>query len=272
MVEIVLWKPLYYTSIGMFLLSLLLLPLNGTLSIIIILQLIALWSKIPGYVHFIFNKLAVNDLFTFIVAAYAGGLAGGVFGAFSVLFGRLFGVNEYLPYTFRAATALFVAGISTPIILGMTGGVSVASLFVFEGVMYFVYYALVLLFFRDEIGLEIAILPAVVFFDFFMNAAWLGIFGSAIDSLMINGLGSGWTFTVSAAIILGFAAVAKNGKKIASYVQAVMNKRAVSVATRTYCSKCLTVFDSDVRSAEPTIKVLKCEEHRKGDVWGARTQ
>lgn len=63
---IVLWKPLYYTTIGMFILSLILLPLSSIWSLIIIFVIITLWSRIPGSVLYIFRqgkKLAKFPLF-----------------------------------------------------------------------------------------------------------------------------------------------------------------------------------------------------------------
>ena len=85
----VLWKPLYYTSIAMFLLSLALLPFSSKWSIITILALVTIWSRVPGFIHFIFNKLALNDLFTLIVAANAGWLTGSLFGVFGIMFARI---------------------------------------------------------------------------------------------------------------------------------------------------------------------------------------
>ncbi len=60
MEDLVLWKPLYYTSIGMFIVSLILFPFSTKWSIITILALVTLWSRVPGFVHFIFNKLAIG--------------------------------------------------------------------------------------------------------------------------------------------------------------------------------------------------------------------
>ncbi|MBI4014836.1 MAG: hypothetical protein HY365_02680 [Candidatus Aenigmarchaeota archaeon] len=224
MVEIVLWKPLYYVSIAMFALSLLAYPFSQTFSVVMILVLVSVWSKIPGYVHFVFNKLAMNDLFTFIVGAYLGGLAGGLFGAFVVLFGRIFGVNEYVPYTIRCAIGLFVAGMLAPFAVSVAGGVNINALFIFEGIFYALYYTMVFLFAKDEISLEAGLLPFVVFFDFVLNATWLGSFGGAINNLMLNGISSGWTFIVFAGIILGFIALARNGGKLAGYITAKMHK------------------------------------------------
>ncbi len=228
MVEIVMWKPLYYVSIVMFVLSLLAYPFSQTFSVVTILALISVWSKIPGYVHFVFNKLAMNDLFTFIVGAYLGSLAGGLFGASVVLFGRIFGVNEYVPYTIRCAIGLFIAGMLAPFAVSVAGGININALFIFEGIFYAAYYTMVFLFAKDEISLEAGLLPFVIFFDFVLNATWLGSFGGAINNLMLNGVSSGWTFIVFVGIILGIIAFARNAGKIGEYVSGKMSNNSMN--------------------------------------------
>src|SRR3989338_3187202 len=131
----VFWKPLYYTSIGMFVLSLILFPFSPKWSIITVLALVTVWSRIPGFVHFIFNKLALNDLFALIVAANAGWLVGGLFGVFGIMFSRLFGPDEWMPYSIRASIAVFVACAAMPLILNFTGCLTVTALYLFEGVL-----------------------------------------------------------------------------------------------------------------------------------------
>ncbi len=222
--DLVLWKPLYYTSIGMFILSLVLLPFSAKWSIITILFLVTLWSRVPGFIHFIFNKLALNDLFTLIVAANAGWLVGGLFGVFGIMFTRIFGPNEWMPYSIRASVSVFVAGAMVPIILNFTGGLNVIAVYWFEGVLYATYYALVLIFWREEIGLELVILPAVIFFDFFMNAFLINIFGETLSNMMTSGLGSGWPFIVFSGLILFFFIIAKNGKRISGFLESIWNK------------------------------------------------
>ncbi len=132
--------------------------------------------------------------------------------------------NEYVPYTFRSSFALLIAGLATPAILSFAGGININALFMFEAVMYVAYYALVFLFFKDEIGLEMGLLPTVVFFDFVLNAAWLGSFGSALNGLMVNGFGSGTAFIVFSGVILGFVALGRKAGEIGDYVSSVINK------------------------------------------------
>lgn len=214
MEDLVLWKPLYYTSIGMFILSLILFPFTQNWSIIIVFALVSLWSRIPGFIHFIFNQLTLNDFFTFIIAAHVNGLVGGLFGAFNMLSGLIFGPNQWPPYIIRGSIALFIAGLSTPLIINFVGSVSLTTFFIYEGLVYAIYYALVLLFSREEIGIEITVLPAVIFFDFFMNAFLFKSFGNFLDSLVTGGISGGWPFLIFAGVILGFVLLSKNANKI----------------------------------------------------------
>ncbi|MBI2545361.1 MAG: hypothetical protein HYW22_02055 [Candidatus Aenigmarchaeota archaeon] len=224
MEDLVLWKPLYYTSIALFILSLVLFPFNSQWSIVTILLLLSLWTRIPGFIHFIFNKLAMNDMFTLIIAANMGGLAGGIFGAFTMVFSRLFGPNEWMPYTIRATVALFVGGLSVPLIIASTGGVNTLALYLFEGVVYAVFYIQVLLFWREEIGIEIGLLPIVIFFDFFLTGWLVGAFGQTLSDMLTKGLTSGWPFIIFSGIILFYIWFSVNGKKIEGFLESIWNR------------------------------------------------
>jgi len=224
MEDLVLWKPLYYTSIGLFIISIVSFPFSSTWSIIIVLFLVSLWSRIPGFIHFIFNQLSLNDFFIFIISAHVNGLIGGLFGVSTMLAGQFFGPNTWPPYTFRSCVSYFVGGLSVPLILNFTGGVNIAALFAFEGVSYAIYYLLVILFWRGEIGLEIAILPVVIFFDFFLNSIWLKSFGVFLDKLVTGGISSGWPFLIFAGIILGFILLAKNSKKVGDFLESLWSR------------------------------------------------
>lgn len=223
--DLVLWKPLYYTSIGMFILSLILFPFTKTWSIILALTLVSLWTRVPGMVHFIFNQFSLNDFFTFIISAHIGGLTGGLFGAFTMILGQIFAPDTWFPYTIRSIVAYLIGGLSVPLILNFAGGVNITALFAFEGVVYVIYYLLVILFGRDELGLEIALLPVVIFFDFFLNAIWLKSFGTFLDKLVTGGISSGWPFLIFAGLVLGFLILGRNAKKIGKYFERFFGRK-----------------------------------------------
>ncbi len=224
MEELVLWKPLYYTSIAIFILSLVLFPFNQTWSIVIILFLVSLWSRIPGFVHFVFNKLAMNDLFTLIVAANLGGFTGAIFGALTFIVSRIFGPNEWMPYTIRATISLFVAALATPTIIASTGGVNMVALYWFQGILYTVFYIQVLLFWREEIGIEIGLLPIVIFFDFIVTGYIADLFGQTTSDMLTKGLSSGWPFIIFSGIILIYIWISRNGDKFADFLKSMYSK------------------------------------------------
>lgn len=213
--ERVLWKPLYYTSISMFVLSLLLLPFSPKYSAIMILALVTLWSRVPGFVHFIFNKLSMHDFFTFVVAAYAGVVTGALFAVSIILFSRIFGPQEWFPYTIRTTLSNGIGALFVPFAVGMMGGVNIWAFYIYEICTYIIYYLLVLFIWTDEMYLEIMLIPIVVFFDFYVNGKIFERFSSQLSDLMINGLGSATSIFIFAGIILLFILIARNGEKIA---------------------------------------------------------
>jgi hypothetical protein len=219
MEDFVLWKPLYYTSIGMFILSIVLFPFSSKWSIITILALVTIWSRVPGFIHFVFNKMALNDLFALIVAVNAGWFIGGLFGIFGIMFARIFGPREWMPYSIRESISVFVAAASVPLVLTITGGFNVMTFYLYEGILYLTYYLLVWFFWREETGLEIMLFPIVVLFDFFLNATWIRLFGNAISNMMNQGLSSGWPIIVFAGLVVFFLVLAKNGRKIGERIE-----------------------------------------------------
>lgn len=222
--DFVLWKPLYFTSIALFLLSLILFPINSQWSIIAILFLLSLWTRVPGFFHFVFNGLSMVDMFTLIVAANIGGLAGGIFGAFVMLFSKIFGPEEWFPYTIRESIALFVAGLSVPFIVISTGGLNIFALYLFQGIRYVTYSIQVVLFWREEIGLEISLLPIFIFFDFFLTGWLVSIFGQTLSDMLTKGLTSGWPFIIFSGIILGYVIFSRNANRVATILESLLNR------------------------------------------------
>ena len=225
--RLVLFKPLYYFSMVLFIAIILTYFFSPTWSVVMALSLLVIWSRVPGFAHFILNKLAVNDLFTFIVAANLGGGVGLIFGVIGTMFARIFGPYEWFPYTLRATISISFAALATPSIINYTGGANWQAFIYFEVTMYVIYYLLVILFWREEIPLEIAIIPAVIFFDFIMNNFLLQLFGSTISNMITNGLSSGWPFVILVGLMLGFWAAAKNSDKIAKRVYKFKEKLGI---------------------------------------------
>src|SRR3989344_8108726 len=126
----VFWKPLYFASIFMFVVSLILIPISIKWSIIVVLALITIWTRIPGFVHFIFNAFSMNDLFAFIIAATVGVPTAIAFHIFGLWGARLFGPDEWTPYTIRATICGIVAIMLVPVITGYSGGTNLSGLLI----------------------------------------------------------------------------------------------------------------------------------------------
>src|SRR3989344_2629973 len=226
--RLVLFKPLYYFSMAVFVVIILTYFFSPTWAIIIALALFVIWSRVPGFAHFILNKMAVNDLFTFIVAANLGGGVGAIFGIVGTMFARIFGPYEWFPFTLRATISVTIAALATPSIIAYTGGAGWEAFIFFEIIYYVIFYLLVIIFSRDELGLEIALIPAVIFFDFFMNNLLLTVFGDTITNMMTNGITNGWPIVIFVGIMLGFWTAAKNSDKIASKFYKFKEKLGIS--------------------------------------------
>ena len=222
--ENVLIKPLYYYSLLSFILTLILLLFSPIWAVVNVLALICVWSRVPGFIHYIFNRLALNDFFTFIVAVSLGGWIGVAFGTFVTMFARIFGPYEYFPYTLRATIAISIAALFTPLIVAYTGSANWVAFLLYETVMYFVYYLLVIVFWREEIGLELALIPAVIFFDYALNSILLQLFGTTIANMLTGNIQSGWPFIIFAGLLLGLWMIVKNGNKIAKRLVKYRNR------------------------------------------------
>ncbi|MFH1325626.1 MAG: hypothetical protein ABIH49_02545 [archaeon] len=215
----VFWKPLYFASILMFVISLILIPFSIKWAIIVALALIVIWTRIPGFVHFIFNTFAMQDLFGFIITATVGVPIGIGFHLFGLWFARLFGPDEWTPYTIRATISGFFAIILIPYIIKFSGGINLSGFFYYMVLNYIFYYALVLIFAREEIPIEIAVLPAALFFDFGMNLELFSIFGSTVSNMLAYGIESGWPFIIFAGVVLGLIFFSLNAKKIGDFIK-----------------------------------------------------
>jgi len=208
----VLWKPLYYASIGMFILALVLLPFNSILSLIVIFALVSLWSRIPGGILYIFYSLELTDFFAFVIAANIGGLAGGLFGAITLLFSKIFFPDEEFYVPLYHSFAILVSALLVPLIITFVGGINIVSFFIYEGIIFFIYFVLVILFSREGLGYEISELPFDIFFNFFVSGGLLTALGAVLSNLMTKGITSGWPLFILAGVILLFFILAKSGK------------------------------------------------------------
>ncbi len=221
---IILWKPLYILSVGMFVLSVVLLPFSMKWSVMVILLLVTLWTRIPGFVHYLFNQITMHDFFGYIVAGTVG-VPIGIFFVISGLWGaRIFGPTEWTPYTIRATISAIVAVLFVPSLIAHFGGLTIIGFIYFQLIQYIVYYILILIFYPEEIMIEIMCFPGSIFFDFILTVNLFGAFGVAISNMMINGINSGWPFIIFAGIIIALFFLSKNATAIGNFINTKIKK------------------------------------------------
>ena len=220
----VLWKPLYVMSIGMFILSIALLPFSMKWSVIVILALVALWTRIPGFVHYLFNKITMHDLFGYIVAGTVGVPIGVLFIIFAMWGARIFGPTEWTPYTIRATISGIIAVLCVPFIVSYFGGLTTMGFIWFQIIQYGVYYILIIIFYADEIMIEIMCFPGSILFDFILTVEIFGVFGSSISNMMTNGIESGWPLIIFAGIIVALIYLSKNATLFGNFINKQIRK------------------------------------------------
>ncbi len=221
---VVLWKPLYILSVGMFLLSLALLPFSMMWSVITIIALVSLWTRIPGFIHYLFNQITMHDFFGYIIAGTVGVPIGILFIIFELWVARIFGPMEWTPYTFRATISGIVAVLFVPMIVSHFGGLTTMGFIYFQIIQYVVYYILIALFYVDEIMIEIMCFPGSFFFDFILTVNLFGVFGASISDMMKNGIESGWPFIIFAGIIIALFYLSKNAMTFGNFINDGMKK------------------------------------------------
>ncbi|MFH1585662.1 MAG: hypothetical protein ABIB79_02760 [archaeon] len=220
----VFWKPLYLASGLMFILSLILIPISMKWAIIMSLALITLWTRIPGFVHWIFNSLSLHDLFAFIIATTIGIPTAILFHTFGLWGARLFGPEEWTPFTIRMSISGIGAILLIPTLINYSGGANITGFLYYMITSYVIYYLLVLIFSREDIMYEIIALPSAIFFDFILNLELFGIFGSTLSNMLKNGINSGWPFIIFAGGVMGLIFLSKNAKLIGDHIKKEWDK------------------------------------------------
>ena len=138
------------------------------------------------------KDLEVIDFFTVLLSIHIGGVNGGLFGFSTMLFSRLFGPREWLPFTIKDSVSLFIGGVATPLVYLLTGHNILYTLYAFTIIRYTVYLILTHFFEHDamrvELGYSLVGLPVGLISNTIMDR----LFSSKLDRLLENGLKLDW--------------------------------------------------------------------------------
>lgn len=200
--QFILWKPLKAASIMMYLLVLVLLPFSQFWAAIMLFAIICLWSRIPALITMFLNDLEVIDFFTVMLAIHVGGLFAGIFGASMMLFSRIFGPNEWLPYTIKDATSIFAGGLATPFVFAMTGS-PLYTLYIFTAIRYSTYLILTLIFEPQELLFELGISAANIVVAVLSNTLVMSFFEDSLSRIFEGGLHFSITLFAFTTLVMG---------------------------------------------------------------------
>lgn len=211
-------KPLYIISVLMFVISLVLIPFSTKWSILVIIALTILWTRVPGAINVFLQTLAIYPMMVFIISATIGRGTGILFLMIAMWGTRFFRPEEWVPYNIRATVSGLVAIALVPTIIGLAGGINVMAFFFYLLIDYIVYYLEVFVLFNEEIPLELAILPSGILFEFVLGIAFFKAFGGQLSSLLLNGIQSGWPYLIFTLLILGLIALSLSAGKIGRFL------------------------------------------------------
>jgi hypothetical protein len=202
--QIILWKPLYYTSIVIYVIAILMIIKGSIMGVITLFFLIALWSRIPCMISTITKDLEVVDFFTVFLALQIGGVYGGLFALSVMLVSKIFGPEEWFPYTLKDGVSMLIAGIITPGVYFITGHNLLYTLYAFTIIRYVFYLVLTFLFEREAMGLEMFICLTSVPVAYVSNTILGKFVGPKLSLIFESGMVMDWgIFMFCTAVILG---------------------------------------------------------------------
>ena len=207
--EIIRFEALKWTTLAMFVVSVILIFVHPIAATILMFSIVCLWSRVPALISAFTKDLEVIDFFTVYVALSMGGWVGGLFGAANMLFSRLYGPLEWPWYTVKDAISLFICGLATPIVYTWTGGNILITMYSFTAIRYASYLILTVFLEPGALMLEIGICSVSVFVAILSNTITVSIFGAVISSILDTGLQVNLTLIGFIIAILGLAFFSK---------------------------------------------------------------
>jgi len=195
------WTPLYYTSLVLIPLTILLSRTHPVGAALLAFALLGTWSRVPCMYSLLTKDLEFLDFFTVMVAVNLGALIGGAFGIIVFLFSALFAKKEPFVYIASDAVCFLAGGLLTPLFFHLTGNNLLITMYLFTVVRY----GLSILFLVAMpqfllVGLQLLAIGAVIAYT--TNTVMVTFFGDITSLLFQEGLGFNM-YLLSILIILG---------------------------------------------------------------------
>ncbi len=204
--ELVLWKPIYYVSIALLLLTIFSATINSVVATIVLFTLVSLWTRIPGLILPVARDLEMIDFFMLILAVNLGGIQAALFGVFALWFAKLFGPLENPHYTIKDSLAFVISGLLLPAIFAVTGSL-LLTIYAFVLLRYAIRFIISVGIDPDCLFEEITVIVLGIPIGLITNTIFVNIFGDFTSKLINEGLSfSIELFGFAATVILAIAA------------------------------------------------------------------
>jgi hypothetical protein len=200
--KLVLWKPLYKTTIVLYLLVLLLAFPAPIAATVLLFAIIAIWSRVPCFISEFTKDLEIVDFTTVVVTIYVGPVVGALFGSGIILGTRLFGPTEMLSYTIRDSICFFFGAFAASFMFAVTGGNVLVTMFSLTFVRYTLYPVLGLLFSPGLFVLDAIILSVSAPVAIMSNLFLVKVFGNSFDTMFEAGATLNWWLFLFVTVII----------------------------------------------------------------------
>jgi len=188
-VQLILWGPLIKTTIGLYLIVILLAAVFPPAATILMFAILCLWSRVPCMLSNFTKDMDVIDFFAVLLAVNLGGLFAGIFGFVLMWFSRIFGPAEDLEYTLKESITFFIAGLLTPFFYILTGKNILLTMYCFTLFgRYGVYLIQDLIVSPGLFWLDLGYIAVGIPIAYFSNTILISIFGDGLDRLFDSGL------------------------------------------------------------------------------------
>ncbi|MBW3003485.1 hypothetical protein KY337_02895 [Candidatus Woesearchaeota archaeon] len=210
--NIILWKPLKWVSGAIYAIVVLLAPLSSFWSVIFLFGLISLWSRVPCLVSKFTKDLDVIDFFVVMLGIHVGGTFGGIFGATTMMFSRIFGPREWFLYTVKDSISIMICGFMTPVFYAIFGN-ALHCLYAFTILRWALYLLLTAFIEPHYMGLEIGLCTIGSVKSYIYNTFVMKTFEPHLLKVFEGGLHFSWTlFLFATAVVGGFYFISRAGK------------------------------------------------------------
>jgi len=204
--KFLLWKPLKVTSLIMYILVILLVPISEFWSVIILFALICLWSRVPCLLSMFTKDLDVIDFFTVMLAIHVGGIFGGVFGAAIMMFSRIFGPNEWFLYTLKDSISIMICGFLTPAFYFVFGS-ALYALYAFTLLRWIIYLILTWVIEPEYMSLELGLCTVGSLKSYLYNTFVMVTFEGFLATVFVGGIHFSVGLFLCATAVVGFFAL-----------------------------------------------------------------